>query len=167
MIRRVCVSVSRSCTASRVHALKPPPRHPPSFTNTARLPIPATAVYRRSTSTARKFTAPITLAPADTNTSFLVRAQVGRVGSLAHSTMASATTFYNFKPKDSTSSLADHIQHSLGFATPPFPVPPSLTARTLTKHSHREGQRLLAVEPEWQGGARRQHSLQMRLHTAI
>ena len=69
--------------------------------------------------------------------------------------MASATSFYDFKPKDSTY-----------FSSAPSPFSLSRTHIKLTFHP-RERLRLRPLQAQRQGRPRRQHGLKMRLHTTI
>jgi hypothetical protein len=75
--------------------------------------------------------------------------QPARTSSRSLATMASATSFYDFKPKDSSSS-----------PPPSLPIPPPLTP----------SRKRLSLPPllaQKQSRPRRQHSLEMRLHAAI
>jgi hypothetical protein len=71
--------------------------------------------------------------------------------------MASATSFFEFKPKDSTSPHAAHAS-TLSL----------LTVRRMSANArHREGRSLPSVEPPEQGRSRRQHGVEMRLHAPV
>jgi hypothetical protein len=75
----------------------------------------------------------------------------------AFATMASATSFFEFKPKDSTSP---HAAHALTLSL--------LTVRRMSANArHREGRSLPSVEPPEQGRSRRQHGVEMRLHAPV
>jgi hypothetical protein len=73
-------------------------------------------------------------------------------------TMASATSFFDFTPKDSKSSFG-RSQHNLQ----------SLTSSTNADPSslNRERRTLPTLPTRGQSDPRRQHRLEMRLHTAI
>jgi hypothetical protein len=68
-----------------------------------------------------------------------------------YTTMASATSFFDFKPKDST--FTHHTSS-------PFDTPRPLTI-------HREGLPIRPQQAQWQSRPRRKHGLKMRLHAPI
>lgn len=89
---------------------------------------------------------------------FYVRKEVsGRIA--PYTTMASATSFFDFKPKDSTSlTSALSLSH---------PSPISYLPATATNSTIRKGRPLRPRQAQWQSRPRRKHSLEMRLHPPI
>ena len=88
-------------------------------------------------------------------------------------TMASATSFFDFKPKDSTSAPhpipSTHSPRALPSAKPPHPTPtvPPTIPFSPTNNPRRARHRIPPLAALQQSRPGRQHRLQMRLHPSV
>jgi hypothetical protein len=84
--------------------------------------------------------------------------------------MASATSFFDFKPKDSTSPSSTHSACAQHLSTAPrtAAVPQtSLPSHCTQLTPHRARRRIPSLQAQRQSRPRRQHRVQVRFHPAI
>jgi hypothetical protein len=136
--------------------------------------IPAAAAVRRHircatttlTPAASYYIRPTHTSPITYHTQTVLRRRT-------YTTMSSATSFYDFKPADSTLRVRTHTTCLTHYPRPPSApthtlLPPhSLAPAVILTRHQREGRPLPALEPPKQSRPRRQHRQQMRLHAAI